>query len=50
MGGPIGKALTYRFNFVPRFFFSRGFARPIGRDVRHAYLAPWSDRSRRAPA
>ncbi len=50
MGGPIGKALTYGFNFVPRFFFSRGFARPIGRDVRHAYLAPWSDRSRRAPA
>jgi len=31
MGGPIGKALTYSFNFVPRFFFSRGFARPIGR-------------------
>src|SRR5215469_7290007 len=24
MGGPIGKALTRRFNLVPRFFFSRG--------------------------
>ena len=47
MGGPIGKALTRSFNFVPRFFFSRGFVRPIDRDVLDAYLAPWSDRSRR---
>jgi haloalkane dehalogenase len=50
MGGPIGKALTWGFNFVPRFFFSRGFARPVDRDVLDAYLAPWRDRSRRAPA
>jgi pimeloyl-ACP methyl ester carboxylesterase len=30
--------------------FSRGFARPIDPGVLELYLAPWSDRRRRAPA
>jgi haloalkane dehalogenase len=50
MGGPIGGALTRRFNFVPRVFFSRGFARPIDPEVLKLYFAPWSDPSRRLPA
>jgi haloalkane dehalogenase len=35
---------------VPRFFFARGFARPIDPGVLNAYLAPWSDPMRRGPA
>lgn len=50
MGGPIGRALTRAFNFVPRFFFARGFAQPISGEVRDHYLAPWRDPARRAPA
>ena len=50
MGGPIGRALTDRYNLVPRFFFWRGFAQPLAPAVRAAYMAPWRDRSRRAPA
>jgi haloalkane dehalogenase len=50
MGAPIGRALTRGFNFVPRFFFARGFARPVAREVRELYMAPWRDPRRRAPA
>jgi haloalkane dehalogenase len=50
MGGPIGEALTRRFNLVPRVFFSRGFARAIDPEVLKLYFAPWSDPARRAPA
>ena len=50
MGGPIGRTLTRGFNFVPRFFFRRGFAQPVTREVRDLYLAPWRDPHRRAPA
>jgi haloalkane dehalogenase len=50
MGGPIGRTLTRTFNFVPRFFFARGFAQPVSRDVLDLYLAPWRDPARRAPA
>ena len=50
MGGPIGRALTDRFNLVPRFFFWRGFAQPLAPGVRDAYMAPWRERARRRPA
>jgi haloalkane dehalogenase len=50
MGGPIGRSFTRAFNLVPRFFFWRGFAQPLAPSVRQAYLAPWRDRDRRAPA
>ncbi|HSB60163.1 MAG TPA: alpha/beta fold hydrolase [Vicinamibacteria bacterium] len=50
MGGPVGRALTRAFNFVPRFFFWRGFARPLARGVREMYLAPWKDPARRIAA
>jgi haloalkane dehalogenase len=50
MGGPIGRALTRAFNFVPRFFFWRGFAQPLEPSVRRAYLAPWRDPARRRPS
>jgi haloalkane dehalogenase len=50
MGGPIGRSLTWAFNFVPRVFFARGFATKISPDVMKLYLAPWHKRSRRAPA
>src|SRR5262249_61353968 len=50
MGGPIGRTLTRGFNFVPRFFFRRGFAQPVTGEVRDLYLAPWRDPHRRAPA
>jgi haloalkane dehalogenase len=50
MGGPVGKALARRFNFVPRVFFSRGFAQPIDPEVLKLYLAPWRDPRCRAPA
>jgi len=46
-GGPIGRALTRRFNLVPRFFFWRGFAQPLERRVLDACLAPWRDPARR---
>jgi len=47
MGGPVGRALTRAFNFVPRFFFWRGFARPLAPEVLSIYLAPWRDPERR---
>jgi haloalkane dehalogenase len=50
MGGPIGRALTAAFNFVPRFFFLRGLAQPPAPEVLAAYLAPWRDRPRRRAA
>jgi haloalkane dehalogenase len=50
MGGPLGRVLTMAFNFVPRFFLKRGLARHASPDVLRAYLAPWRDRRRRAPA
>jgi haloalkane dehalogenase len=50
MGGPVGRALNRRWNLVPRFFFARGLARPIADDVLDAYLGPWRDPARRAPA
>ena len=50
MGGPVGRALTRAFNFVPRFFFRRGFAKPLSRDVLEMYLAPWRDPARRIAA
>jgi haloalkane dehalogenase len=50
MGGPIGRLLTYAFNFVPRAFFTRGFAKKPDPEVMKMYLAPWRKWSRRAPA
>jgi len=50
MGGPIGRSLTAAFNFVPKFFFARGFAHKPAPDVIDAYLAPWKDRRRRVAA
>jgi len=50
MGGPIGRALTRAFNFVPRFFFWRGLAQHVERPVLHLYLAPWRDPARRRAA
>jgi haloalkane dehalogenase len=47
MGGSVARALTWAFNFVPRFFFWRGFAKPLPREVRAMYLAPWGARGRR---
>lgn len=47
MGGPVGRALTRAFTFVPRFFFSRGFARPFAPEVLAMYLAPWREPARR---
>src|SRR5262245_1779651 len=50
MGGPIGRSLTSAFNFVPRFFFARGFAQPLAPEVRAMYLAPWRNPARRTAA
>jgi haloalkane dehalogenase len=50
MGGFIGRSLTWAFNFVPRFFFRRGLARPVAPEVLRLYLAPWRPRSRRRAA
>jgi haloalkane dehalogenase len=50
MGGPVGRSLTYAFNFVPRSFFLRGFARKLDPEVLGMYLAPWRERRRRAAA
>jgi haloalkane dehalogenase len=50
MGGPLGRALTSVFNFVPRFFFWRGFGKPLTSAVRAMYLAPWRSRARRGAA
>jgi len=50
MGGPVGRALTRRFKLVPRVFFRRGFAQPLDKNVRDAYMAPWRDPDRRLPA
>jgi haloalkane dehalogenase len=50
MGGPIGRSLTSAFNFVPRFFFVRGFAQPLAPKVRAMYLAPWRNPARRTAA
>jgi haloalkane dehalogenase len=50
MGGPIGRSLTSAFNFVPKFFFARGFAQPLPPAVYEMYMAPWRDRNRRAAA
>jgi haloalkane dehalogenase len=49
MGGQVGKALTRRFNFVPRVFFSRGFAKPIDPEVLKLYFAPWQGRGVERP-
>jgi haloalkane dehalogenase len=50
MGGPVGRALTYGFNFTPRSFFFRGFAQKQEPEVIAMYLAPWRERSRRIAA
>lgn len=50
MGGPVGRTLTRAFNFVPRFFFWRGFAKPLAPGVLEMYLAPWKDPARRIAA
>ncbi len=50
MGGPVGRALTRAFNFVPRFFFSRGFAKPLAPEVLAMYLAPLHEPARRRPS
>jgi len=44
---PRSRALTWTFNFVPRFFFWRGFAKPLAPEVLAMYLAPWRERTRR---
>jgi haloalkane dehalogenase len=50
MGGPIGRLLTWWFNFVPRVFFTRGLARRPPPEVLDMYFAPWRNRARRAAA
>jgi haloalkane dehalogenase len=50
LGGPIGRALTTAFNFVPWVFFSRGLAQQPPPEVRAMYFAPWRDRRRRIAA
>jgi haloalkane dehalogenase len=50
MGGPVGRSLTFVFNFVPKFFFSRGLAKRPPPAVLDMYLAPWRSRSRRIAA
>jgi haloalkane dehalogenase len=50
MGGPVGRSMTWAFNFVPRFFFWRGFAQPLSTEVFDMYLAPWRERARRRPS
>lgn len=45
-----GRSLTWAFNFVPRYFFRRGLARPVAPEVLRLYLAPWRPRSRRRAA
>jgi len=50
MGGPIGRALTAGFNFVPWFFFARGLHQPIDPAARAMYMAPWRPRPRRRAA
>src|SRR5262249_35290334 len=50
MGGPIGRVMTSAFNLVPRFFFRRGFAKPLAPEVLAMYLAPWKERARRRAA
>ena len=49
-GGPIGRSLTWAFNFVPRFFFARGLAHKPAPQVLAMYLAPWRARARRRAA
>jgi haloalkane dehalogenase len=50
MGGPIGRTLTRWFNFVPRFFFLRGFAVRPKREILDLYMEPWRDPHRREAA
>jgi haloalkane dehalogenase len=50
LGGPPGRALNRWLNVAPRVFFARGFAQPVPAEVMHAYMAPWQDPRRRAPA
>ena len=50
MGGPIGRALTSAFNFVPKYFFRRGLAERHAPEVLAMYLAPWRDPARRIAA
>ena len=50
MGGPVGRSLTSAFNFVPKYFFSRGLAQRHSPEVLAMYLAPWRDRARRTAA
>jgi haloalkane dehalogenase len=49
-GGPIGRSLTWAFNFVPKFFFARGMAHKPAPEVLKMYLAPWRVRARRRAA
>jgi haloalkane dehalogenase len=50
MGGPIGRALTSAFNFVPWFFLARGLHQPLDPAARAMYMAPWRPRDRRRAA
>ena len=50
LGGPVGRVLNRWFNFAPRVFFARGFGQPVPPEIMRAYLAPWRDPQRRAPA
>ena len=50
MGGPIGRSLTSAFNFVPKYFFSRGLAQRHAPEVLAMYLAPWREPARRTAA
>src|SRR5262249_34413768 len=50
MGGPIGRALTSAFNFVPWVFFARGLAKRLSPDVLMMYFVPWQYRKRRVAA
>jgi haloalkane dehalogenase len=50
MGGPIGRSLTWWFNFVPLVFFTRGLAKRPPREVLEMYFAPWRNRARRTAA
>jgi haloalkane dehalogenase len=48
--GPIGRAPTLAFNFVPRVFFARGLARRPSPEVLAMYLVPRQDSKRRVAA
>lgn len=47
MGGPIGRAISFAFNGVVRFFMTHGVATKLPPEVLAMYLAPFQERSAR---